>query len=82
MRVTAQILEYSEQHPARILHSFAHSAPSLRIVKESLRAVFFSDAWPKHADAFRVLSEDGRELYCWPGTTRDLLPPARALAVA
>lgn len=80
MRVTIQILQSFPADTARVLHSFSHSAPSLRVVKESLRAVFFSAAWPDAADAFRVLGEDGRELCCWPGTESDWLVSDRRLA--
>ena len=72
MRVTIQILQRSTVSAQKVLHSFSHSAPSLRVVEESLKSVFFSPAWPRCADAFRVLSGDGKELCIWPATNSDL----------
>jgi hypothetical protein len=45
----------------------------MMVVKESLRTVFFSDAWPDAADAFRVISDKGAELYRWPATAGGIL---------
>ena len=72
MKVTVQILQCNRGHCERVLHSFSHSAASLRVVRESLRAVFFSNAWPDAADAFRVLSSEGIELCHWPAQGGDI----------
>jgi hypothetical protein len=65
MKVTVQILQCDGQSE-KVLHAFTHSAALLRVVADSLKAVFNSDAWPKEADAFRVVSNDGTELCRWP----------------
>jgi hypothetical protein len=72
MKVTVQILQSDHHQSERVLHSFAHSAESLRVIKESLWAVFFSNAWPDDSDAFRVLSSEGTELYRWPSRVGDI----------
>jgi len=66
LKVTVQILQCDHNHSDTVLHSFGHSAESLGVIKESLLAVFFSNAWPDAADAFRILSNDGKELCRWP----------------
>jgi hypothetical protein len=66
VKVTVQILQSDHRQSERVLHSFAHSAESLRVIRESMWAVFFSNAWPDDSDAFRVLSSEGTELYRWP----------------
>jgi hypothetical protein len=80
VKVTVQILQCDYRQSERVLHSFAHSAASLRVVKESMRAVFFSNAWPDAADAFRVLSNDGTELCRWPGRDGDIFSLESRLA--
>jgi hypothetical protein len=66
MKVTIQILQSDHRQSETVVHSFAYSAASLRVIEESLRTVFFSNTWPDDSDAFRVLSNDGAELCRWP----------------
>jgi hypothetical protein len=47
-----------------VLHSFRHAA-SLEVVLESMKGVTRSPAWPPEANAFRIMNEDGVELYRW-----------------
>jgi hypothetical protein len=80
MKVTVQILQSDHHQSERVLHSFAHSAESLRVIKESLWAVFFSNAWPDDSDAFRVLSNEGTELCRWPAPDGGIFSLERKLA--
>jgi hypothetical protein len=81
VKVTVQILQHvPARNKRKVLHSFAHSGDSLRVIKDSLRAVFYSEVWPADAHAFRVLANNGTELCYWPGTIKDSTWPDRMLA--
>ncbi len=82
MKVTVQILQRVDGRSEKVLHAFTHSAAVLRVVAESLKAVFNSDAWPKEAHAFRVVSNDGTELCRWPQRGVDIRIPDNKPAAA
>jgi hypothetical protein len=52
--------------PPQLLHSFAHKASSVHMVREAMRAVVKSPQWPLEANGFRIIDEAGAELYRWP----------------
>ena len=49
-----------------ISYVFAHKASSIHMVREAMKAVLKSPEWPPEANAFRIVSDEGAELYRWP----------------
>ena len=58
-----EILRWEKDQPPKVLHSFTHTATSLHMVQESMKAVINSSAWPKKANGFCIICEGGTELY-------------------
>jgi hypothetical protein len=63
VRLLVEIIRLEQNRPPRVLHSFIHSAFSVRLVRESMKAVVNSPSWPHEANGFRILAEVGTELY-------------------
>ena len=66
LKYIIEILALDGSGRPRVLHSFTHTASSIHMVQESLKAVHGSNEWPVEAQGFRILSEVGLELYSWP----------------
>jgi hypothetical protein len=68
LKLKVEILRLNGAAP-EVLHSFRHRSSSIAAVQESMKGVTRSPAWPREANAFRIVSEDGEELYRWPNVT-------------
>jgi hypothetical protein len=66
LKFIIQILKADSGQPPRILHGFSHTASSIHMVRETMKAITESSEWPPGANGFRILSETGVELYRWP----------------
>jgi hypothetical protein len=66
LRFIIEILKLNSTQTAQILYGFSHTASSVHMVRETMKAVTESAEWPPGANAFRILSETGTELYRWP----------------
>ena len=63
MKYVIEILALNGAGQPRVLHSFSHTASSVHMVCETMKAVQESHEWPAEAHGFRILSEAGDELY-------------------
>jgi hypothetical protein len=50
----------------QVMYSFAHTASSIEMVRESVHSVMKSIDWPTDVNGFRIVSGDGAQLYQWP----------------
>jgi hypothetical protein len=66
MRYLIEIVKQNGVGQPQVLHRFTHSASSIHMVRETMKAVRASAHWPAEAEGFRIRSETGVELYCWP----------------
>jgi hypothetical protein len=66
LKFIIEVLKLTRGGKAQVLHVFTHSASSIHMVRETMKAVRTSSEWPDDADGFRILSESGAELYRWP----------------
>ena len=66
MRYIIEILKLNGTGKPQVLHTFAHAASSLHLVRESVHSVMRSRQWPSEANGFRIVSKDGTEFYGWP----------------
>jgi coenzyme F420-reducing hydrogenase delta subunit len=69
MKFIIQVLKLNGAGKPQILHAFAHSASSVHMVRETMKALIESPEWPLEAKGFRIVSETGSELYRWPEKT-------------
>jgi hypothetical protein len=76
LKLKVEILRLNGSAP-ELLHSFRHRSSSMAAVRESMKRVTQSPAWPLKANAFRIVSEDGVELYRWPEPGRDVTKTPR-----
>jgi hypothetical protein len=63
LKFIIEILKLDGAGPAQVLHRFSHTASSVHMVWETMKAVYGSP--PSEAQGFRILSEAGDELYSW-----------------
>ena len=66
MKFTIEILKLNGAGQPEVLHSFAHSASSIHLIRESVHSVMKSPQWPVQANGFRIVSDRGVLLYRWP----------------
>jgi hypothetical protein len=66
LKFVVEILKLKRDQPPEVLHRFAHSATSIHMIRETMKAVLKSPQWPSEAQGFRIMSDDGSELYRWP----------------
>jgi hypothetical protein len=66
MKFVIEILSLNGNRIPKVLHTFAHTASSIHLVRESVHSVMKSANWPPDANGFRIVSSDGVELYGWP----------------
>jgi hypothetical protein len=66
LKFAVEILKLDGEKPPEVLHRFAHSASSIHMIKETMKAVLKSPQWPSGAQGFRIMGDDGLELYRWP----------------
>jgi hypothetical protein len=71
LKLKVEILRLNGGAP-ELLHSFRHASSSIAAVRESMKRVTQSPAWPPEANAFRIVSEEGVELYRWPEPRPDV----------
>jgi hypothetical protein len=62
-----EILSRNGTAVPKVLHAFAHTSSTIHLVRESVHSVMKSAQWPAEANAFRIVSDEGVELYSWPG---------------
>jgi hypothetical protein len=65
VKLKVEILRLNGGAP-EVLHSLRLSSSSVGTVRDSMKGVARSPAGPREANAFRIVSEDGVELYRWP----------------
>jgi hypothetical protein len=70
--VTVEILRVEGDNPPKVLHVLRHAAYSLDAVFASSKAVIESAPPTAGANAFRILADDGSEIYSWPHKPRSL----------
>jgi hypothetical protein len=66
LKFIIEVLKLNSGGEPQVLHVFTHSASSIHMVREAMKAVQASSNWPHSAEGFRILSEAGAELYRWP----------------
>jgi hypothetical protein len=66
LKVIVEILRLNGSHVADVLFTFTHSVSSMHLARESLKGVIGTPAWPPEANGFRIVSEDGAEMYRFP----------------
>jgi hypothetical protein len=66
LKFIIEILRLNSAQTPRILYGFSHTASSVHMVRETMKAITESSEWPPDANGFRILSETGVELYRWP----------------
>jgi hypothetical protein len=66
VKFIVEILKLNGAEPPQVLHSFSHTASSIHMIRETMKAVLKSPQWPPGANGFRIISEAGSEFYCWP----------------
>jgi len=67
MSYTVEIVKLKQAEAPEVLVSFAQSASSARLIREAMKQVMKSRAWPTEADGFRIVSESGHTEFCgWP----------------
>ena len=66
LKFVVEILKLKRDQPPEVLHRFAHSATSIHMIRETMKAVLKSPQWPSEAQGFRIMTDDGSELYRWP----------------
>jgi hypothetical protein len=76
LKLKVEILRLNGAAPD-VLHSFRHTSSSVTAVRESMKGVTQSPAWPPEANAFRIVSEDGVKLYRWPERGPDVTKTPR-----
>jgi hypothetical protein len=63
LRFVVEILKLNGADPPQILHTFSHSASSAHFIRETLKGLMHTPAWPAEANGFRIISENGIEEY-------------------
>jgi hypothetical protein len=63
LKFQIEILKLDDADPPRVLLTFAHSAKSVEIVRETMKAVRDSPAWPSGANGYRIAWPDGTETH-------------------
>ena len=66
MKFVIEIVKLDGTQPPQILHSFAHKASSVHLIREAMKAVMNSPQWPGEANGFRIISGMGVELHRLP----------------
>lgn len=66
MNFRIEILRIRDSQSSHGLHTFMHCATSLDMMRETMRMVQMSTQWPAEANGYRILTEEGKELYRWP----------------
>jgi hypothetical protein len=61
-----EILKLDGAAAPQVLYTFAHTASSLHLVRESIHSVMKSPHWPTEANGFRIVSREGVKHYAWP----------------
>jgi hypothetical protein len=60
----SEVLKLNGTGQSQILHSFMHSASSVHMVRETMKAE--SPEWPPEANGFRIVTMRGEEICRWP----------------
>lgn len=66
-RVTVEMLRVEKNKPPRLLHRLTHSTHSLDAVVATMENMLRSSASVSGANAFRITSDKGTEIYRGPG---------------
>jgi hypothetical protein len=64
MKVRVELLRWEGREQPRVLHSMTHESHSLDVVTAAAQGVV--DEPEIGADAYRIVTETGVELYGWP----------------
>jgi len=66
-RVTVEMLRVEKNKPPRLLHRLTHSTHSLEAVVATMENMLRSSVSVSGANAFRITSDKGAEIYRGPG---------------
>ena len=69
MRYIVEIFKRNGAELPQIVYTFAHTASSIDLVRESVYSAMNSINWPTEVNGFRIVSGEGIRLYEWPKTT-------------
>jgi hypothetical protein len=61
-----EILKVEKGQPPVVINRLAHAADSIEEVKASMRAMLDTAEWPDQGNGFRIIADDGEELFSWP----------------
>jgi len=65
VKYAIEVLSLNGAGTPKVLYTFFHTASSMHLVRASLHSVMKSQHWPREANGFRIVSEQGVELYGW-----------------
>jgi hypothetical protein len=60
-----EIFKRSGADVPQVMYTFAHTASSIDLVRESVHSALTSINWPTDVNGFRIVSGEGVELYNW-----------------
>ena len=66
-KVTVEMLHVEKNKPPRLIHRLTHSTHSLEAVVTTMENMLRSSASASGANAFRITSDKGTEIYRGPG---------------
>jgi hypothetical protein len=66
MKVSVELLRWQDNEQPKVLHRIVHESHSLETVAGALRNVMNSPETPLSPNGYRIVTEDGIELYGWP----------------
>jgi hypothetical protein len=65
VKYTIEIFKRNGAEVPQVLYTFAHTASSIDLVRESVHSVIKTMDWPTEVNGFRIMSEEGDALYEW-----------------
>lgn len=71
MKVSVELLRWQGGDQPTVLHRISHESHSLETVAATLRNLVNSPEIPLRPDGYRIITEDGTELYGWPDAVDD-----------
>jgi hypothetical protein len=65
MRVHVELFRWHEGEEPKVIHRMSHDSHSLDVVAAALQSLVNSAEIPISPDGYRIITEDGTELYGW-----------------
>jgi len=66
VNVTVEILRWEDDQPPKLIHRLSHDCHSLDAVVAAAQSVVDSLELPEQPNGYRIITEEGTELYGWP----------------